>query len=53
MNNPEYRQKVWPICSGMTEAGMEIILALRAFWLSQDDRWNRYWSTRAPYSKAA
>ena len=72
MNYPEYRQKGWPIGSGMTEAGVkqfnkrvkgteqfwsedgvEAILALRALWLSQDDRWNRYWSTRAPYSKAA
>ncbi|MBU0718063.1 MAG: hypothetical protein KJ749_07430 [Planctomycetes bacterium] len=35
------------------EAGGEVILSLRALWLSQDDRWNRYWSTRAAYSKAA
>ncbi len=72
MNYPEYRQKGWPIGSGMTEAGVkqfnkrvkgteqfwgesgvEVILALRALWLSQDDRWNRYWTTRAGYSKAA
>lgn len=72
MNYPEYREKGWPIGSGMTEAGVkqfnkrvkgteqfwgesgvEVILALRALWLSQDDRWNRYWSTRAPYAKAA
>jgi hypothetical protein len=25
------------------EAGAESILALRALWLSQDDRWNHYW----------
>lgn len=36
-----------------SESGVEVILALRALWLSQDDRWNRYWNTRAPYSKAA
>ena len=35
------------------ESGVEVILALRALWLSQDDRWNRYWSTRGGYSKAA
>lgn len=36
-----------------TESGVETILALRALWLSHDDRWNRYWNTRAGYSKAA
>ncbi len=35
------------------ETGVEAILALRALRLSQADPWNRYWSTRAPYSKAA
>ncbi len=35
------------------ESGVEVILALRALWLSQDDRWDRYWSTRGGYSKAA
>jgi hypothetical protein len=33
--------------------GVESILALRALWLSQDDRWSRYWNTRPAYSKAA
>ena len=33
--------------------GVEAILSLRALWLSQDDRWSRYWSTRPAYSKAA
>jgi hypothetical protein len=33
--------------------GVEAILALRALWLSQDDRWNRYWNTRPAYAKAA
>ena len=33
--------------------GVESILALRALWLSQDDRWTRYWNTRPAYSKAA
>jgi len=33
--------------------GVESILSLRALWLSQDDRWNRYWNTRPAYSKAA
>lgn len=36
-----------------SKTGVEDILALRALWLSQDDRWHRYWSTRAAYSKAA
>jgi len=34
-------------------AGVEAILSLRALWLSQDDRWGRYWDTRAGYAKAA
>ena len=34
-------------------SGVESILALRALWLSQDDRWIRYWNIRPAYSKAA
>ena len=30
--------------------GVESILSLRALWLSQDDRWSRYWSTRPAYT---
>ncbi len=33
--------------------GVESILSLRALWLSQDDRWTRYWNTRPAYPKAA
>ncbi len=33
--------------------GVEAILSLRALWLSQDDRWRRYWDTRPAYTKAA
>ena len=33
--------------------GVETILALRALWLSQDDRWHRYWDTRPAYPNAA
>lgn len=33
--------------------GVEPILALRALWLSQDDRWDRYWSARSAYAQAA
>ena len=33
--------------------GVESILSLRALWLSQDDRWARYWNTRPAYRKAA
>ena len=33
--------------------GVEAILALRSLWLSQDDRWQRYWDTRPAYGKAA
>jgi hypothetical protein len=33
--------------------GVESILSLRALWLSQDDRWTRYWNTRSAYGKAA
>ncbi len=72
MDYPKYRQKGWPIGSGVTESavklfnkrvkgteqfwsipGVETILSLRALWLSQDDRWTRYWNTRPAYSKAA
>jgi hypothetical protein len=28
------------------EQGIEPILALRGQWISQDDRWDRYWSHR-------
>ncbi|MGH8471705.1 MAG: hypothetical protein ACREVJ_04445 [Gammaproteobacteria bacterium] len=33
--------------------GVESILSLRALWLSQDERWEKYWNTRPAYSKAA
>jgi hypothetical protein len=33
--------------------GVEAVLCLRALWLSQDDRWRRYWDTRPGYAKAA
>jgi len=36
-----------------SEPGVESIMALRALWLSEDDRWRRYWATRSAYSKAA
>jgi len=32
-----------------TEEGIEPILCLRAAWLSQDDRWQRYWENRPAY----
>jgi hypothetical protein len=32
---------------------VESILSLRALWLSQDDRWHRYWNTRPAYGRAA
>ena len=35
------------------EPGVECILALRALWLSQDGRWERYWSTRPAFPRAA
>ncbi len=36
-----------------SETGAESILALHAMWLSDDDRWPRYWTSRPAYSKAA
>jgi hypothetical protein len=33
--------------------GVEAILALRALWLLQDQRWERYWNSRPGYAKAA
>ncbi len=67
MDYPTYRQKGWPIGSGVTESavkqfnkrlkgteqfwnlpGVEAILALRALWLSQDDRWRRHCDAQPP-----
>jgi len=35
------------------EDGVEPILALRALWLSQDDRWSQYWKSRRLPRQAA
>lgn len=32
---------------------LEAILALRALWLADDQRWHRYWTTRSAYRTAA
>lgn len=34
-------------------AGVEAILALRALWISQDGRWEKYWKSRTGYQKTA
>ena len=34
-------------------SGVESILSLRALWLSQDGRWERYWESRPAYKAAA
>jgi hypothetical protein len=34
-----------------SEDGVEAILTLRGLWLSQDDRWENYWSNRKSYVK--
>jgi len=34
-------------------SGVEALLALRALWLSQDERWERYWNNRPAYAMAA
>jgi hypothetical protein len=31
------------------KSGVESIMALRALWMSQDQRWERYWSNRPAY----
>lgn len=31
------------------ESGVEAIMCLRALWVSQDDRWDRYWNNRPAY----
>jgi hypothetical protein len=33
-----------------SEPGVEAILALRGVWISQDQRWQRYWNSRAAYN---
>jgi hypothetical protein len=35
------------------ESGVEAILALRSLWLSDDDRWNHYWSSGRLLRQAA
>ena len=35
-----------------TKPGVEAIMALRALWLSQDQRWDRYWANRSAYGFA-
>ena len=35
-----------------TEKGVEPMLCLRGLWLSQDERWTTYWSTRPAYQAA-
>jgi hypothetical protein len=32
-----------------SEGGVESVLSLRGMWLSQDQRWERYWKNRAAY----
>ena len=32
--------------------GVEAIMALRALWMSQDLRWDRYWANRSAYGLA-
>jgi hypothetical protein len=34
------------------QPGVEAILALRALWMSQDQRWDRYWANRPAYTFA-
>jgi hypothetical protein len=34
-----------------SEEGIEAILALRATWIDQDQRWERYWANRPAYVK--
>jgi hypothetical protein len=36
-----------------SQPGLEAILALRALWVSQDGRWDKYWKSRPGYQKAA
>lgn len=35
------------------DEGVEPILALRALWMSDDDRWDHYWSCHQPHGRAA
>jgi hypothetical protein len=34
-----------------TEPGIESVLSLRGLWVSQDQRWQRYWANRPAYVK--
>ena len=36
-----------------SQSGVEAIMALRALWLSEDERWQIYWNTRPAYGRAA
>ena len=45
----QFNKRVKGTEQSWNEPGIEPILALRAAWVSQDDRWGRYWANRAAY----
>lgn len=49
----QFNQRVKGTDQFWNEAGAEAILALRGLYVSQDQRWDRYWLSRAAYAKAA
>jgi len=49
----QFNQRVKGTDQFWTEPGVEAILALRGLYVSQDQRWDRHWLSRAAYAKAA
>jgi hypothetical protein len=49
----QFNQRVKGTDQFWSEAGVEAILALRALWLSQDQRWDHYWLGPRPLPQAA
>jgi hypothetical protein len=45
----QFNKRVKGTEQSWNEAGVEPVLALRAAWVSQDERWPRYWANRPAY----
>lgn len=49
----QFNQRVKGTDKFWGDRGIEAILALRALYVSQDGRWDKYWKSRPAYDKAA
>ena len=48
----QFNQRVKGSDRFWNEPSLEPILAFRGLWVSQDDRWDRYWKNRPAYEAA-